>query len=236
MTEATGTVTGFAPFSREEMDLASKDQLIRWSKEYGLDEGGMKYELRLRLLEYIRRQGLLLKGEEPLEEESAASSDGEAMAAVPTPPPEPASGGREAGQVVVELPAESASAESPGACTNCGGELSYIAEYERWYCYNCDTYAGSPAGGGGDMASESSRAISHRRPSGKGGAGAGIALALAGVLMFLVYQILFVAPGLFPIPVFVTVAPEVLFALPLVAFVLLGVGVIAGLRGLGQRA
>ena len=234
MTEAKGTVTGFAPFSREEMDLASKDQLIRWSKEYGLDEGGMKYELRLRLLEYIRRQGLLLKGEEPLEEEPAASSDGEAMAAGPTPPPESASGAGAAAQVVVELPAQAAPTASPGACANCGGELSYIAEYERWYCYNCDTYAGSPAGGGGDVASEASLAPLKAR--GEGGAGAGIALALAGVLLFLVYQILFVAPGLFPIPVFVTVADEVLFALPLVAFVLLGVGIIAGLRGLGQRA
>ncbi len=215
------------------MDLASKDQLIRWSKEYGLDEGGMKYELRLRLLEYIRRQGLLLKGEEPLEEEPAASSDGEARAAEPTPPPESASGGGAAAQVVVELPTQSAPTKSPGACANCGGDLSYIAEYERWYCYNCNTYAGSPSGGGGDVASDASLRLKAR---GEGGAGAGIALALAGVVMFLVYQLLFVAPGLFPIPVFVTVAPEVLFTLPLVAFVLLGVGIIAGLRGLGQRA
>ncbi|MDX1534274.1 MAG: hypothetical protein R3291_01475, partial [Thermoplasmata archaeon] len=75
MTEAKATATGFAPFSREEMDLASKDQLIRWSKEYGLDESGMKYELRLRLLEYVRRQGLLLKGEEPLEEDTKADAE-----------------------------------------------------------------------------------------------------------------------------------------------------------------
>ncbi|MFQ5918435.1 MAG: hypothetical protein ACE5I4_00130 [Thermoplasmata archaeon] len=234
MTEAKGTATGFAPFSREEMDLASKDQLIRWSKEYSLDESGMKYELRLRLLEYIRRQGLLLKGEEPLEEESAPSAEGEAPAGDPAPPPESASGGGETAQVVMEVRAKSAPSESPGVCSNCGGELSYIAEYERWYCYNCDTYAGSPAGG--EVASETSLAASHRKAKERSGAGLGVALALAGLLTFLAHQILFVAPGLFPIPVVITVAPEVLFALPLVAFVLLGVGVMAGLRGLAHRA
>ncbi len=225
MTEA-GTVTGFAPFSREEMDLASKDQLIRWAKEYGLDEGGMKYELRLRILEYIRRQGLLLKGEEPLEEESAPS-DNKAAAAPLAAPPESASGGKTA-KTAVELPSEPGPNDSPGACANCGGELSYIAEYERWYCYNCDTYAGVSAG--------VSQASSHREAREGGRAGAGVALALAGILTFLAYQILFVAPpGLFPIPFVITVAPEVLFALPLVAFVLLGVGVIVGLRSLSHR-
>ena len=207
------------------MDLASKDQLTRWAKEYGLDEGGMKYELRLRILEYIRRQGLLLKGEEPLEEESAPS-DNKTAGALPAAPPESASGG-ETAQTVVELPSEPAPNDSPGACANCGGDLSYIAEYERWYCYNCDTYAGASAG--------VSHASSHRQAREGGRAGAGIALALAGILTFLAYQILFVAPGLFPIPVVITVAPEVLFALPLVAFVLLGVGVIAGLRSLSHR-
>ncbi len=221
MTEA-GTVTGFAPFSREEMDLASKDQLIRWAKEYGLDKGGMKYELRLRILEYIRRQGLLLKGEEPLEEESAPS-DNETAAAPPAAPPQSASGGETA-----PTSSEPAPNISPGTCGNCGGGLTYIAEYERWYCYNCDTYAGASAG--------VSQASSHRQAREGGRAGAGIALALAGILTFLAYQILFVAPpGLFPIPIVITVAPEVLFALPLVAFVLLGVGVIAGLRSLGHR-
>jgi hypothetical protein len=207
------------------MDLASKDQLIRWAKEYGLDEGGMKYELRLRILEYIRRQGLLLKGEEPLEEESAAPSDSETAAAPPAPTGS-ASGGKTA-QTAVELPSDPASNDSPGACANCGGELSYIAEYERWYCYNCDTYVGASA--------EVSHASSHRKAREGGRAGAGIGLALAGILTFLAYQILFVAPGLFPIPIVITVAPEVLFALPLVAFVLLGVGVIAGLRSLSHR-
>ncbi len=224
MTEA-GTVTGYAPFSREEMDLASKDQLIRWAKEYGLDEGGMKYELRLRILEYIRRQGLLLKGEEPLEEESAPS-DHETAAAPPAAPPGSASRGK-AAQTAVELPSDPASTGSPSACANCGGDLSYIDEYERWYCYNCDAYAGASA--------EVSHAPSHRQAREGGRAGAGIALALAGILTFLAYQILFVAPGLFPIPIVITVAPEVLFALPLVAFVLLGVGVVAGLRSLSHR-
>ncbi len=226
MTEA-GTATGFAPFSREEMDLASKDQLIRWAKEYGLDKGGMKYELRLRILEYIRRQGLLLEGEEPLEEESAPS-DGETATAPPAAPPESARGGETA-----QTSSEPAPNNSPGACANCGGDLTYIAEYERWYCYNCDTYAAISAAGASTVAGVS-HASSHRQARGR--AGAGIALVLVGILTFLAYQILFVAPpGLFPIPFVITVAPEVLFALPLIAFVLLGIGVIAGLRSLGHR-
>lgn len=235
MTEVQGTATGFAPFSREEMDLASKDQLIQWCKEYSLDESGMKYELRLRLLEYIRRQGLLLKGEEPLEEEASAPSDGDASVEAPAPPPESAGGAGRMTRVTVELPTDPAPAESPGACANCGSELSYIPQYERWYCYNCDTYAGSPVEGGHSAAHEGSHASSHRISKRGGRAGAGIALAIAGVLTFITHQVLFVAPALFPIPVVVTVSPEVLFALPLVAFVLLGVGVIAGLRSLARR-
>ncbi|MFQ5908468.1 MAG: hypothetical protein ACE5JE_06545 [Thermoplasmata archaeon] len=232
MTEAPGAATGFAPFSREEMDLASKDQLIGWCKEYGLDEGGMKYELRLRLLEYIRRQGLLLKGEEPLEEDGG--SPAEAEATPPAPPPESANAGGETVQELVELPTDVAPATSPSVCANCGGELTFIPQYERWYCYSCDTYASSSGVATGDAVTASGHiaSTSHAAARRSGRATAGIGLATAGLLTFIAHQVLFVAPALFPIPVFVTGTPEILFALPLVAFVLLGAGVIAGLRSL----
>jgi hypothetical protein len=232
MTEAQGTATGFAPFSREEMDLASKDQLIKWCKEYELGQSGMKYELRLRLLEYIRRQGLLLKGEEPLEED--VGSPAEAEADVPAPPPESSGGEGETMPEVVVLPTDSAPTESPGVCANCGAELTFIPQYERWFCYSCDTYASSSgaAAGGTLAAPATSMSTSHAKVRGRGRATAGIALAAAGLLTFIAYQVLFLAPALFPIPVFVTGTPEILFALPLLAFVLLGAGVIAGLRSL----
>ncbi|MFQ5985956.1 MAG: hypothetical protein ACE5KQ_01175 [Thermoplasmata archaeon] len=231
MKKAQAKATGFAPFSREEMDLASKDQLIRWCKEYELDQSGMKYELRLRLLEYIRRQGLLLKGEEPLDEDPPAQA--EADGPPPAPPAESASGGGDGAQAVVELPTDSAPSEAPGACANCGGELTYISQYDRWYCYSCATYADTEGGEG--TASTPRVSLSHHEERGSGGAGVGIALALAGLLTFIAYQVLFVAPAVFAIPVYVTGTPEILFALPLVAFVLLGAGVVAGLKSLRPR-
>ncbi|MFQ5552399.1 MAG: hypothetical protein ACE5EW_01570 [Thermoplasmata archaeon] len=234
MTKAQATATGFAPFSREEMDLASKDQLIRWCKEYELDQSGMKYELRLRLLEYIRRQGLLLKGEEPLDEDAPAPA--EADGPPPAPPAESASGGGDSAQAVVQLPTDPAPSEAPGACANCGGELTYISQYDRWYCYNCDTYAASSDAEGGEGTASTPRVSPpHLEGRTRGRAGAGIALALAGLLTFIAYQVLFVAPAVLPIPVYVTGTPEILFALPMVAFVLLGAGVIAGLRSLRPR-
>ncbi|MFQ6012671.1 MAG: hypothetical protein ACE5LS_03385 [Thermoplasmata archaeon] len=224
LTKAKGSVTGFAPFSREEMDLASKDQLIRWCKEYALDESGMKYELRLRLLEYIRRQGLLLKGEDPLEEEVAAPPEG--VAAAPTPPPESTTDAGDTAQAVVELPVTPAPTESQGACPSCGGGLSYVPQYHRWYCYNCDTYA--PADGAAPAPRVGAAQVTARAV---GSPRAGIALTVAGLLTFLAHQVLFIAPALFPIPVYVTGA-EIAFALPLLGFVLLAVGVIAGFMGL----
>jgi hypothetical protein len=26
-------------------------------------------------------------------------------------------------------------------CTNCGGQMRYIAQYQRWYCDSCKKYA-----------------------------------------------------------------------------------------------
>lgn len=56
---------GELPFTREELDAASKDQLMRWCQSYSLEASGMKYELRLRLLEYIKAKNLPLKGGPP---------------------------------------------------------------------------------------------------------------------------------------------------------------------------
>jgi len=39
----------------------------------------------------------------------------------------------------------------PGAqCPNCGGELSYIQLYDRWYCYGCKSYAPADFGAAPD--------------------------------------------------------------------------------------
>ncbi len=41
--------------------------------------------------------------------------------------------------VVPEAHAEAPRAEHP--CPSCGRELSYVSQYDRWYCYSCQRYA-----------------------------------------------------------------------------------------------
>ncbi|MEW5937852.1 MAG: hypothetical protein AB1665_08575, partial [Candidatus Thermoplasmatota archaeon] len=33
-------------------------------------------------------------------------------------------------------------------CTQCGRELTWVPQYERWYCYTCQAYAGTGGVGG----------------------------------------------------------------------------------------
>jgi ribosomal protein S27AE len=30
--------------------------------------------------------------------------------------------------------------ENKTLCPDCGGELAWIEEYNRWYCYSCEKY------------------------------------------------------------------------------------------------
>ncbi|MFH1957220.1 MAG: DnaA/Hda family protein [bacterium] len=51
----------------------------------------------------------------------------------------------------------------PGAqCSNCGGELSYIEMYDRWYCYGCKNYA-PPDFGNEQVAKEKKQAEAEKK-------------------------------------------------------------------------
>lgn len=243
--EAGDPSIGFAPFSREELDLASKEQLIDWCKEYGLEASGMKYELRLRLLEHVRKQGLLLRGEEPVEGESAEDAPSPQEIPAEAPPdtgPSPAETVVAAGgeQETVETSAAEA-AEAPSApeepaptgsgdsCHRCGYPLTYIPQYDRHYCYNCGTYAPAP-GSARPRARRpgqavGTRGVKIRRETG-GNPMVGIGLAVVGLLMYLADMLLFTAPGVFDLPVFVT-GRELHFALSFLSVLFVGVGLIA---------
>jgi hypothetical protein len=78
-----------AIFTREELDAASKDQLMRWCQDYGLDASGMKYELRLRIMEYMKGHGVTFKGGPPNGE--GAPAEGQVKAA-----------GADGGNIVIE--------------------------------------------------------------------------------------------------------------------------------------
>lgn len=256
-----GDAIGYAPFSREELDLASKDQLVQWCREYGVDDSGMKYELRLRILEQVRKRGLLLRGEEaddegpPVPEEAppeealedeeavAVASGGEEMDEVsddeggeevdegaegPAPRPSPPRASQAAD---VAMPAVR-TLSSDGGCRNCGGELTHIPQYGRWYCYACRTYApaaegGRPAAhpGGGRATLANPRAV--KVPRG-GNPMVGLSLAAGGVALFVAHMLLFKAPAVFDLPV-VTTAPEVAFALEFLSLLFIALGLMAAI-------
>lgn len=50
-----------------------------------------------------------------------------------------------AGDFIILKPAKPAPAQPPQetsqVCPTCKGSLSYIKEYQRWYCYKCQKYA-----------------------------------------------------------------------------------------------
>lgn len=235
---------GYAPFSREDMDLASKEQLMQWCRDYGLDDSGMKYELRLRLLEYVRKQGLLLKGEEPedAQKEPAVQEEEaqrevvvveEAEAKPPEKPQEP----REQAEVADTQTAEETPSSVQNPCPNCGQELSYIPQYDRWYCYACRAYAPRQEAHAPRArtraAQPATRAVKVRRET-AGSPTVGISLATVGLLMFVAYQLLYVAPNIFELPVLVT-APEIGFALFFLSFVFAIMGLMAAILVLRPR-
>jgi ssDNA-binding Zn-finger/Zn-ribbon topoisomerase 1 len=241
---------GYAPFSREEMDLASKEQLMKWCRDYGLDDSGMKYELRLRLLEYVRKQGLLLKGEKPedaAQEEAAESQQQQEEPSgevVVVEEPEEEKREEEAREEKVEAAQEAEaqpktvqSAQHP--CPTCGQELTYIPQYDRWYCYSCRAYA--PAHTGPQAAAQRAqqaeaartKAVKIRRQR-HGNPMVGVSLAVVGLLMFVAYELLYEAPAIFDIPVFLR-APEIGFALFFLSFVFVVMGLIAAVLVLRPR-
>ncbi|MFH1353495.1 MAG: DnaA/Hda family protein [bacterium] len=60
-------------------------------------------------------------------------------------------------------PAPSDIPPPPGAqCPNCGGELSYIEMYDRWYCYGCKNYA-PPDFGNEPVAKEKKQAVDEKK-------------------------------------------------------------------------
>ncbi len=238
---------GHAPFSRKEMDLASKEQLMKWCREYGLDDSGLKYELRLRLLEHIRRQGLLLKGEESPEEvpevevESGTAMEDSKEAVVVTEVEEALEQPEEAA-----ISEEAALVEAPGviqggemACPTCGRALTYIPQYDRWYCYQCQAYAEGTVPPYRTQPPEveshraARRAAKVRRTQG-GNPMVGVSLAIMGLLMYIADEILFNAPRIFDIPVLIT-APEVDFALRFLSTIFIAMGIIAAVLLVRQR-
>ena len=45
-----------------------------------------------------------------------------------------------AGDFVLLKPAAQAAQPAQPTCPTCKGPLSYIQQYQRWYCYNCKKY------------------------------------------------------------------------------------------------
>ncbi|MCJ2519662.1 MAG: hypothetical protein LN412_01770 [Candidatus Thermoplasmatota archaeon] len=233
---------GYAPFSREEMDLASKEILMNWCREYGLDDSGLKYELRLRLLEHVRKQNLLLKGEEVAlgVPEEAASTD------VREEIPEEAVVVERHGQR--EQPAQEALApeievfdetdSTPQAtttpCPTCAQELTYIPQYNRWYCYSCQRYAQDEGATSTPVyplqRERQERAVSGVKLRGekRGNPMVGVSLAILGLLMYIADELLFNAPAIFDIPVFIRAA-EIDFALRFLSTVFIVLGIIAAI-------
>ncbi len=232
---------GYTSFSREDMDLASKEELMSWCQEFGIDDTGMKYELRLRLLEHIRKQGLLLKGEKPAK-----------LVKEELPEPEPIETPTEE-SVLEEVLAEEGDTTTTqmemadevqiegrtleNVCANCGAELTFIPQYGRWYCYSCRSYAG---------ATPSPKAQTQTRPSKAGGARSrpdvvatkvrkksgnpmvGVGLAVFGLILFIAEMLLFRAPRVFQFPVLIR-SPDIEFALQFLSIVFIVLGLTAAI-------
>ncbi len=234
--EPRGNAIGHTSFSREDLDLASKEELMSWCEEFGLDDSGMKYELRLRLLEHIRKQGMLLKGEKPVqlvkeelpepevkeaEEEDAVleeilAEEDEAVTAQPE------------AIAATEKPSETAER----TCANCGAALTYIPQYGRWYCYSCHNYADAKPARRTMPRPQQTKARSAQvatKAAKKGGNPmVGISLAALGLLLFIGEMLLFRAPRVFDFPVFIR-SPDVEFALQLLSMVFIVLGLTAAI-------
>ncbi len=156
-----------------------KADLVDLCRIYRLDPSGAKEELQQRLLGYLHDLEVEEPegGEAPSERTaSPETSRPEAAAQTPAEATEEATAATApvvyataAGAAVVEetpaaaqaaptakpAPAPAAEAPRPGPraehpCPTCGRELTYIAQYGRYYCYSCQRYA--PAGAKGKNA------------------------------------------------------------------------------------
>lgn len=238
--ERKGSI-GFTSFSREDMDLASKEELMAWCHEFGIDDTGMKYELRLRLLEHIRKQGLLLKGEKPAK-----------LVKEELPEPEPMEAPTEeflleevladdqdetTAQVEVAREVQSQAQAPESMCANCGAELTFIPQYGRWYCYSCRTYAGAePSPKGTPQPRPSRTGAARTGPAGAatkvvkktGNPMVGIGLAAFGLILFVAEMLLFRAPRVFEFPVLIR-APDIEFALQFLSIVFIVLGLTAAI-------
>lgn len=127
------------------------------------------------------------------------------------------------------------------ACPSCGATLRWIPQYERWWCDRCEQYASADlprprsaarasasasAAPIAAVAAEAATAATVRR---QGGPGAGIALIVFGLFLFVLLQVLTtLAPTLgYVPPIVVSTADAALMEFG--AFVLVAVGAILGL-------
>jgi ssDNA-binding Zn-finger/Zn-ribbon topoisomerase 1 len=133
-------------------------------------------------------------------------------------------------------------------CPTCGGELTYVPQYDRHYCYACQTYApldaaavspaatvppaveARPAAETAEAAaSPRLAAVTHRHGNPK----VGIGLVGTGLLLYVLYAVLFLFPAVGGPAV--GVPNEVGVTLQVLAFVFLFLGVLAALLLLRGR-
>ena len=154
---------------RVKLFALKKPELVDLSRVYDLDPSGTKEDLQQRLLSHLHdleMEGEPVAEEEPpaatvpaseIQEPSEATAQEPAAADVspeaPTPAqvateettPEPAKQVQPAPAIVVpsaapaEAPRSAPKVEHP--CPTCGKELTFISQYNRYYCYACQRYA-----------------------------------------------------------------------------------------------
>jgi ribosomal protein S27AE len=134
------------------------------------------------------------------------------------------------------------------ACPTCGAALRWIGQYERWWCDACRRYAPADlpkpesAVGATTTAAVVERPVSrvatfpstsfvHRHAS----PGSGIGLAVFGVLLFVLYEMLVDLPAVLSFSTGVVVSDDLAFGLRFFAFFFLAVGVIMGLYAVRDR-
>ena len=129
-------------------------------------------------------------------------------------------------------------------CPTCGRELTFVTQYERWWCDSCRRYAPvdlpKPQAATAATDADEIHAVQslpqatpaghrHRNP------GSGIGLVGFGLVLFVVYEVLVDVPAILSINIGIAVTNDLAFALRFFAFAFVAAGAMIGLTAVRDR-
>ncbi len=130
-------------------------------------------------------------------------------------------------------PAVQATPRVEQPCPNCGRELSYIAQYNRWYCYSCRAYA--PVARSKNACPNCGATLRWIDQYERWWCDSCRRLMMMGLVLFVLYELLVDLPTALAFSTGIALTPDVEWGMRFFGFVFIAIGAMIGLFSVRDR-